>query len=144
MESRYWFRSDKFSIEKGEDEETNPLCFGKSLANWLSHKMSECGYQSEVIPEDWGWCVMCESNGYLLWLGCGCIISEEYNEDDTPQGSEVVWHVFSHIEIPFFHYKTLLKKLSGKLVLDTQLDKLNQQLDAVLKSEPAIIFCDEP
>ncbi len=106
--------------------------------------MSEYGYQSEVIPEDWGWCVMCESNGYLLWLGCGCIVSEENNEDHTPQGSEVVWHVFSHIEIPFYNFKTLLKKLSGKLVLARPLDKLNQQLDAVLKSEPAIIFCEEP
>ena len=30
-----WFRSAQFEIEPGEEEETNPLCFGRQLANWL-------------------------------------------------------------------------------------------------------------
>lgn len=148
MEKDFWFKSEKFPIEKGEDEETNPLCFGKSLAAWLCQKFSELGYETEVIPEDWGWCVMCESNGYLLWLGCGSMTTEElmenYSGSNPPKGSEVVWHVFSAIEIPFFDFKTLFQKWTGKINLDTPLKKLDSSLESVLKSEPAVVFCDEP
>ena len=148
MENGYWFKSEKFLIENGEDEETNPLCFGKSLATWLASIFSYLGYETEVIPEDWGWCVMCESNGYLLWLGCGCMITEELIENyckDAPQkGSEVVWHVFSTIEVPFFNFKALLKKWSGKLDLDSPLKQLNDHLESTLTSDPAVVFCEEP
>lgn len=32
---QFWFRSTLFEIEVGEDKETNPLCYGRQLANWL-------------------------------------------------------------------------------------------------------------
>ena len=148
MEKGFWFKSEIFPIEQGEDVETNPLCFGKSLASWLSEKFSEIGYKTEIIPEDWGWCVVCESKGYLLWLGCGCMATEElvenYNGDNPPKGSEVIWHVFSNIEVPFFNFKALCQKWTGKLDLDTPLKKLNSNLESVLKSESAVEFCDEP
>lgn len=148
MEQGYWFKSDIFTIEKGEDEETNPLCYGKSLAQWLSQKLSSFGYQTEVIPEDWGWCVICEANGYLLWVGCGIITTEEllekYDENKPPNGSEVVWHAFPNIEVPIYNFKTLWAKWTGKLDLSGPLNKLNSQLETVLKEEPAVEFCEEP
>lgn len=148
MEKGFWFTSEIFPIEVGEDTETNPLCFGKSLAVWLEKKLLELGYTTEIIPEDWGWCVMCQSSEYLLWVGCSCIITEEqmqvYEGDNPPKGSEVVWHAFSSIEIPFFNLKSLFKKWTGRLDLDTPLETLNINLASILKSEAAIKFCDEP
>jgi hypothetical protein len=56
MTRGYWFTSDLFQIQKGEDEETNPGCYGKELGNWLCEKLKSFGYDvEELIPEDWGW-----------------------------------------------------------------------------------------
>jgi len=148
METQYWFKSEKFIIEKGEDEETNPLCYGKSLATWLSQKLAEFGYQTDVIPEDWGWCVVCERSDYFLWLACGCMTSDEmkenYSPDDPPAGSEVVWHVFPVVEVPFLNFLALFKKWTGKLDMRTPVEKLNSHLVAIFNSESEIVLCDEP
>ena len=51
--AQFWFKSSLFDIEQGEDEETNPLCFGRQLSNWLRIKLREKGYDVEdVIAED--------------------------------------------------------------------------------------------
>ncbi|ALU42184.1 hypothetical protein [Pseudoalteromonas rubra] len=148
MDSGYWFKSTKFEIEKSEDEETNPGCYGKQLALWLSDEFTKLGYETDVIPEDWGWCVMCESNGYLLWLGCGSMQDEEslenYQEGKPPKGTEVVWHTFSVIEVPFFNFKVLIQKWFGKLDLKAPLMKIDSELQNVLSSEVKIELCEEP
>lgn len=148
MKNGYWFKSEKFEIEKGEDEETNPYYYGKALANWLCQKFSDLGYDSEVVPEDWGWCVMCVYRQYLLWVGCGTMQSEElieiYDAENPPKGSDVIWHVFTDIELPFFMFKSLFLKWTGKLDLKEPLEKLNNELAHILTSEPDIHFCEEP
>ncbi|WP_394176953.1 hypothetical protein [Thalassotalea litorea] len=148
MESGYWFKSTLFEIEKHEDEDTNPGCYGKSLATWLSTEFAKLGYETEVIPEDWGWCVMCVYDDYLLWLGCGAMQSEEslenYEEGRPPKGSEVVWHVFPQLEVPFFKFSSLINKWLGKLDVETPLENLKNELDKVLRAENNIQFCDEP
>ena len=117
MKSGYWFKSALFEIEPNEDEETNPGCYGKLLAFWLSEEFAKLGYETEVIPEDWGWCVMCVYDEYLLWLGCGAMqldeLLENYEEGKPLKGSDVVWHVFPQIEVPFFKFKSLIKKWRG-------------------------------
>ncbi|HAS6863621.1 TPA: hypothetical protein GRI37_23850 [Vibrio parahaemolyticus] len=148
MESGYWFKSTKFEIEKSEDEETNPGCYGKQLAYWLSDEFTQLGYQTDVIPEDWGWCVVCESNGYLLWLGCGSMQDEEtlesYQKGKTLEGKEVVWHTFPTIEVPFFNFKAIINKWFGKLDLETPLKKLDKELQHILSSEAEVELCEEP
>jgi hypothetical protein len=149
MENGYMFKSDLFQITKGEDDETNPGCYGKELGYWLSRKFKALGYDVEdVIPEDWGWCVMCYRDDYLLWIGCGTMLSddfyENYDPDSPPKGSDVVWHVFPFIEIPFFYVKTWFKKLIGKIDTNQPLKKLNEELKKILESEPQIEFCEEP
>lgn len=148
MDSGYWFKSALFEIEKNEDEETNPGCYGKSLAMWLSAEFSELGYNTEVIPEDWGWCVMCVYDEYLLWLGCGAMQSveslENYEEGHHTQRGEVIWHVFPQIEVPFFNFRSQVKKWFGKLDLDTPLENLKNELGEILESEHSIQFLDEP
>lgn len=140
----YWFKSDLFEITKGEDEETNPGCYGESLAEWLCSKLSALGYDADVIPEDWGWCVMCHSGEYMLWLGCGAMQSEEAFEETLPNPRDVVWHVFPVVEIPFFKFKSKIKKWVGKLDTDTPLQKLRNELVQLLNDEQAIELCDEP
>lgn len=147
MESNYWFRSAQFKIQAKEDEFTNPGRFGKSLAEWLSAEFSALGYETEVIPEDWGWCVMCIRNEFLLWIGCGCVQPDdvfESTQENPPNENAIVWHIFTEAEVPFFKIKSLVRKWLGDLDLASPLCKLNQQLHTVVTSNESIAFCDEP
>ncbi len=79
------FRSELFEVEPGEDERTNPGCYGKALAHWLRDRFAERGHpDASVVPEDFGWCVMLEREPALLWVGCA---SE--TEDDAEVDAEV-------------------------------------------------------
>ena len=76
----YWFTSSLFKIEPGEDEEINPGCYGRQLAVWLKKQLEERGYSVEpIINEDWGRCLMCSRDPFMLWVGCG-------NMDAKPRG----------------------------------------------------------
>lgn len=147
MDPGYWFTSDLFTIHNGEDAETNPYCFGKELSEWLRAKLIEIGYEvEEVVPEDWGWCVMCKRDDFLLWVGC-CSLCEEkkdYNPEVPPLGTDVTWHVFPVSEIPFFYLKSLIRKLFGQLDTSKSLSKLDKEIEQILISEPRITFCEEP
>lgn len=148
MDSGHWFTSNLFEIELNEDDETNPGCYGKSLAHWLSAEFTNLGYETEVIPEDWGWCVMCESCEYLLWLGCGCMQTEEHLENSAksivPKSTDVIWHVFPVVEVPFINIRATVKNWFGKLDTKMPLQKLTQELKQVLHSNSDINFCEEP
>lgn len=149
MNKGHWFTSNIFEITKGEDDSTNPACFGKSLAEWLCEKLKAIGYDdAEVIPEDWGWCVLCSNSEVMLWVGCGNVQTEallySYDPDFPPNGNEVVWHTFPYAEVPIFKFKSYIKKLFGKINIQKSLDKLDSELEAILKAEPAINFCVEP
>lgn len=148
MDKGYWFKSELFKIQKNEDQETNPLCYGKELAEWLCAKFLKLGYQADVIPEDWGWCVMCRNDAYYLWVGCAAMHSEysveNYNPDNPPRGNTVIWHTFPHFEIPIFMVRSLLKKWTGKLDSKAPLAKLKIELEGILKNEKRIQFCEQP
>jgi len=137
----FWFKSDLFEIEKGEDEETNPQCYGKQLSSWLKEKFIGHGYEVEdVIPEDWGWCLICSRKPYSLWVGCGSIVNEMEQEDSTtiPDKSEIIWHCFVVAEVPF------LKKLFGRINTQPGIKKLSQELESILLTEPEIEPVPEP
>lgn len=149
MDTKYWFRSALFEIQPGEDEETNPACYGKALGNWLCLKFKDLGYEvEELIAEDWGWCVMCKRDSYLLWVGCGSILTEatieNFDPAITPDNSEIVWHVFTEVEIPFFFFKSNFLRMLGKLDTATAYEKLNRDLKQILEQEPGVHFCEEP
>lgn len=149
MNSTYWFTSDLFTVEPGEDEETNPACFGKALGNWLCQKFKDLGYEdANKIAEDWGWCVMCKRDSYFLWVGCGSILIEtsmgNFNPTLPPDNSDIVWHVFTQVEVPFFFFKSNFLRLLGKLDTKTAYEKLNRDLKQILEQEPGIHFCEEP
>lgn len=77
----FQFRTDLFPIDPREDEETNPFCYGRSLAQWVRSKFAELGYFPEpIVPEDWGWCVILHREPFLLWVACGNDRSEYYDK----------------------------------------------------------------
>lgn len=147
MKSGYWFTSTQFHVQEGEEDSTNPGCFGKSLAEWLASELKTIGYSAEVVPEDWGWCVMCARGEYLLWVGCGNVVSEEILAStlDKPLNEhEIVWHVFTEVEVPFFKVKANLKKLVGLLDVKSPLAKLSADVGKILSGNSQLSLCDEP
>ncbi len=145
MESLY-FRSTFFKISPDEDEETNPFCYGKELAEWLRKQFLDFGYPVEdVIAEDWGWCVMCQREPFRLFIGCGNMynelfekISPDEKKTFVPDATQVVWTCFVVAEVPFF--KRLFKKPDTK----PSEEKLQSELEKVLQSVPGIEFVESP
>ncbi len=82
------FESTAFVVRPGEDERTNPGIFGKSLAEWLARQLRGKGFTpSEVIAEDFGWCVPLQSKPHKLYVSCA-------SAEETPNG----WLVFVFAE----------------------------------------------
>ena len=139
------FRSDLFLIDPSEDEETNPFCYGKSLAEWIRTKFEELGYEPEpIIPEDWGWCVMLKREPFMLWIGCGNDRSEFYAKviperkaSFEPNGKEVMWSCLVGTDAPIW---TLFfwKRLFGQASTHEQVKVVMRQLQGILRNEPRI------
>jgi hypothetical protein len=130
----YWFTSNLFEVEPGEDEEVNPGRYGRQLAIWLKSQLEKRGYHVEpVIAEDWGRCLMCSRDPFLLWVGCGNV-----DADPSAPPEQIVWHCFPVAEVPFF--KRLFKKPETAGAL-TQLDA---DLLSILAEHPQIALVEEP
>jgi hypothetical protein len=139
-ERQFWLKSSLFEIESGEDERTNPGCYGKQLATWLRSKLIEKGYNvEELIAEDWGWCVMCGREPFLLWVGCGSVLEHGPQLDAPPlRGKDVTWSCFVAAEKPF------LRGLFKRMDTTAAVEKLYKQVEGILKAEPAITLVAEP
>ena len=97
-----WFKSSKFEIENGEDEEINPRIYGRQLARWLKERLTEKGYHvKDIINEDWGRCLMCSRDPFMLWVGCGSITDYDTARpgDGPPAKEDMVWHCFATAEL---------------------------------------------
>lgn len=137
----FWFQSRMFDIEPGEDEEINPRMYGRQLANWLKEQLELRGYDVEpVINEDWGRCLMCSRDPFMLWVGCGNMTdySTAKEGDPPPPKEQIIWHCFAVAEIP------LLKRLFNKPDTGPALLKLNADLSDILSSDPRIVLTEEP
>ena len=137
----YWFTSTLFEIEPGEDEEINPRMYGRQLAVWLKAKLEERGYEIEpVITEDWGRCLMCSREPFMLWVGCGNVVDYDTAQrgDAPPSNENVVWHCFSAAEVP------LLRRIFKRPDTSVALSKLDQDLRTILSQEPRISLVAQP
>lgn len=136
----YCFTSDLFQIEPGEDEQTNPYRFGKQLSHWLADKLAVNGYpEAEVIPEDWGWCVMCSRDPFMLWIGCGNTESMETLENpEIIKSHPIVWQCFVVAEVPFW------KRIFGKPKTESSQRELNEKLRSLLSAESQIQMVECP
>jgi hypothetical protein len=144
------FRSDLFSVDPREDEETNPFCYGRSLAEWVRTKFKELGYEAEpIIAEDWGWCVMLNREPFMLWIGCGNDRSEFYSKftpeqkaSFAPDGREVMWSCLVGTDVPIWT-AFFWKRLLGRGTTEEQVSVVTDQLRTILFEEPRIHVSSE-
>jgi len=136
----YWFKSSKFEIETGEDEEINPRIYGRQLARWLKRQLEEKDYSvEEIINEDWGRCLMCCRDPFMLWVGCGNMTDLSAIESENPPAKEdIVWHCFVTAEVYFW------KRLFRKVETQPAVSKLYADLGEILRAEPEITLVQEP
>ncbi len=136
-----WFTSALFDVDPEEDKETNPGIYGKALAFWLKEKLVAAGRPDEdLIPEDWGWCVLCSRKPFMLWIGCGSVAADDSFEEDVlpPSKENLVWTCFVQAEVPVF------KKLFKKVDTTEEINALASDLRSILESDPGIMMVDEP
>ena len=84
---RLKFESSAFAVIPGEDADTNPGIYGKTLAGWLGQQLRLAGLDAgNVIGEDFGWCVPVKSPPYTLYVACA--------NDETADH----WQIFTFVE----------------------------------------------
>ena len=82
------FECPAFEVIPGEDEETNPGIYGKSLASWLAERLRSAGVPAgDVIAEDFGWCIPVGSKPHSLYVACA-----------GTEGEGAEWRVFAFAE----------------------------------------------
>jgi hypothetical protein len=82
------FECAAFAVIPGEDEQTNPVIYGKSLALWLAEQLRSAGFSAgEIIAEDFAWCIPVDSNSYSLYVACA-----------GTGVTQVQWRVFAFAE----------------------------------------------
>lgn len=137
----YWFRSSRFEIEPGEDEEINPRRYGRQLARWLKQRLEDKGYRVEgIISEDWGRCLMCSRDPFTLWVGCGNVMDFETEQrgDGPPVKDDVIWHCFATADV------ALWKRLFRRIETESAVSKLHADLGEILRAEPEVTLVQEP
>jgi len=151
---QFWFRSELFKIDAAEDEETNPFCYGKELAHWIRQRFIELGYTvEEVIPEDWGWCVMLQRDPFMLWIGCGCVhhhlyaqIAPEQKANFKPDGADFTWCCVVGTDAPVWT-SFFWKRLFGRATEEHAVRHVAQQLERILLPESGLTLvqrCPSP
>lgn len=116
------FESSAFAAIAGEDQETNPGIFGKSLALWLAEELRAAGFTTgEVFAEDFGWCVPIESKPHALYVACA-----------STDGTSDQWGVFAFAEGGMF------ARLLGKDRRAESVAALFSAVQRCLTSAPAI------
>lgn len=143
-----YFTSPRFNIVEGEEDFTNPGCFGKELGTWLCDELQSRGYQeAELLPEDFGWCVICSDKSFILWIGCGSVRTDELMNSsllEPPQIDKIVWTAFAVAEMPFYYVLSHFLKLCGKINMEPAREKLENELRAILESASDINFTTFP
>jgi hypothetical protein len=111
------FESTAFPVIPGEDGETNPGLFGKSLAYWIAERFQAKGLPVQsVLAEDFGWCVVVPFRPYRGYVVC-CSVGESHDQ----------WSVFAFVE------GGLLPRLFGRDRRATHLSSLYSTLKGCLQ-----------
>lgn len=120
VSDRVSFRSSAFAVEAGEDGETNPGIYGRSLANWIVGQLEGRGVRVEgTIAEDFGRCVVVKRKPFLLWIGCASM-----------DGRQDQWQLFIALERGFFG------RLLGAQGAERARDHLREHFRAMLREVP--------
>ena len=118
------FESTAFHVSDGEDEETNPGIYGRSLARWLASQLQIS--EEDVIAEDFGWCVPMKSSPHRLYVACS-------SEDDRKDR----WRVFAFAEGGF------VSRLLGRDTRGADVEALFSRVKQILESKLGIAAITE-
>lgn len=122
VSDRVSFRSSAFAVEAGEDGETNPGIYGRSLANWIVRQLEGRGVRVEgTIAEDFGRCVVVKRKPFLLWIGCASV-----------DGRHDRWRLFIALE------RGLIGRLLGGQGAERALEHLRGHFRAMVWEVPGI------
>lgn len=138
---QFWFKSPLFEIEPDEDAETNPLIYGRALANWLAASLRDEGIEvDDVFPEDWGWCVMVKRTPFRLWIGCGNVHdnARQNLKGQLPRGEDIVWTCIVVAEVP------LMKRLFRKPPTAPEVEELFARVKRIVTAARGTTLIDEP
>ncbi|HBZ71581.1 MAG TPA: hypothetical protein DEP35_18395 [Deltaproteobacteria bacterium] len=117
-----WARTTFFQVEPGEEEQTNPGVYGRAFAHWLAEKLKARGEAvREILPEDWGWCVILARSPYLLWIGCS-----------NREGGTEEWGAFVTAEPGF------LRRILRKPDTQPAIDRIQRMLLEIMKEIPGV------
>ena len=131
LDSGFWFHSNLFVIGPGEDADTHPGIHGRALAFWLQQRLAALGYAVEPpVAEDWGWCVVCQRQPVLAWIGCG---GQADADDAVPAPTDIDWHCFVEVERVPWRLRSVRRD-----EIDALKRRLQADLQAVLAAEPRI------
>jgi hypothetical protein len=122
MKTQVTFRSSKFLPYEGEEEQINPGLWGKRLAEYFVGKLKGMGIETEeIIPEDWGWYIPIQNDGFRLAICCG-----HQNGDDDE------FLCFTDPATP------IIKKLFKKIDATEQLGRVVTAMERILSPDPDI------
>ncbi|MGL5632424.1 MAG: hypothetical protein ACRDD3_08665 [Azovibrio sp.] len=120
------FKSDFFKLIPGEDEATNPGCYGKALAEWLAEQLRGQGISvNGIFPEDFGWIVELSEGPCPLWFGC----SNQGNDEDEG-GQLMAWRIMPVVE------PSMIQKLLKKVDVAAEQARLKTMLQQLLPTLP--------
>lgn len=117
------------------------MCFGRQFASWMHEQLLKEGLTVlEVVPEDWGWCVVVQRKPFLLWISC-VNVHDYFNSSENnplPIGNEVVWTSTIVAE------QSLISKLFYKQDTESTIKKLFNQVHKIIQSDSANTIITEP
>lgn len=116
------FASSHFAIEPGEDKETNPGIYGKTLAAWFAEQLKGRGVPVERIAvEDFGRCIIVKRKPFMLWVACASL------DDDTTH-----WRMFIAVEV------NSIIRLFRRVETEPDVQRLRGHYRAILEEVPGI------
>lgn len=122
MKTEVTFRSGKFPPYEGEQDEINPGCWGKRLAEYLVEKLAGTPVRTEdPIVEDWGLYIPIRSDRFRLAICCG-----------HQQGDDDEFMCFTDPSTP------IVRKLFKKIDATEELGRVVTELERILSSDPDI------
>ncbi len=66
-----WVEPEDFRVDACEDAEGSPGDYGRGFALCIAKQLRGAGESVlDVVPEDFGQCVILKRRPYLLWIGC--------------------------------------------------------------------------
>jgi hypothetical protein len=105
-----------------EDEKTNPGIYGHALALWIAEQLRGRGVVSqEVVPEDWGWCVIIKTKPVRLNIAVSNV-----------DGSSTRWRAFTFAE------RGLLRPFEAASELKREVSALREHLAAIVATAPGV------